>query len=315
MKKIKALLLMIGTVGLAAGFMAGTAHASTPYYTKSINSSVSYIKGHTKKSELNCWDALAVKRSPHGMSSAAKKVFAKSLAGQFKDLDGHYAAVDYERTLIGAVSMGYNPTKYRGKNLVNGIIKTAPKSNAGVLAKVFGIIALSTKNYGSKSNATIKTLVSQVVKAQDSKGGWEISGHTSDVDVTGMALMALGMHKNYSGVNTAISKAVRLLETKAFSKKTGDFVIAGSFSKKANANSDALAIAGLSAVGVNPEKLKTKSGVTPIKRLIKYQKSSGQFRWWMGSNSGSLQMATQQSAYALEQYSYFKANKGSIFKF
>jgi hypothetical protein len=73
MKKIKALLLMIGTVGLAIGFMAGAAHAATPYYTKSINSSVSYIKGHTKKSDLNCWDALAVKRSPYGMSSAAKK--------------------------------------------------------------------------------------------------------------------------------------------------------------------------------------------------------------------------------------------------
>lgn len=315
MKLLKTILLMVGTIGLAGGLAAGSVKAASSSYTKSINSSVSYIKGHTKKSDLDCWDALAVKRSPAGMSSSAKKVFAKSLAGQFKDLQGHYAATDYERTLIGAVSLGYNPTKYQGKNLVSGIIKTAPKSNSGITAKIFGIIALSTKNYGSKSNATVKTLVSQVVKAQDSKGGWEINGKTSDVDVTGMALMALGMHKSYSGVNTAISKGVKLLEDKAFSKSTGDFVISGSFSKKANSNSDALAIAGLSAVGVNPEKLKTKSGVTPVKRLIKYQKSSGQYRWFMSKNSGSLHMATQQAAYGLEQYSYFKANKGSIFKF
>lgn len=314
MKILKAVLLMVGTIGLASGFAMGSAKAARSY-TKSIDSSVSYIKGHTKKSDLNAWDALAVRRSPAGMSSSTKKVFAKSLAGQVKNLHGHYSATDYERTLIGAVSLGYNPTKYEGKNLVSGIIKTAPKSNSGITAKIFGIIALSTKNYGSKSNATVKTLVSQVVKAQNSKGGWEISGHTSDVDVTGMALMALGMHKSYSGVNTAISKAVKLLEGTAFSKSTGDFVIAGSFSKKANSDSDALAIAGLSAVGVNPEKLKAKHGVTPVKRLIKYQKSSGQYRWLMGSNTGSLQMSTQQAAYSLEQYSFYKAGKGSIFKF
>lgn len=54
-------------------------------------------------------------------------------------------------------------------------------------------------------------------------------------------------------------------------------MISSAFTKKANANSDAMAIAGLSAVGIDTEKtLKTKSGVTPIRRLIKYQKSNGQ---------------------------------------
>ncbi|WP_054659791.1 hypothetical protein [Secundilactobacillus kimchicus] len=87
-------------------------------------------------------------------------------------------------------------------------------------------------------------------------------------------------------------------------------MISSAFTKKANANSDAMAIAGLSAVGIDTEKtLKTKSGVTPIRRLIKYQKSNGQFRWLVGSNSGSLQMATQQATYAMEQYRNLKLKK------
>ncbi|WP_288527987.1 hypothetical protein [uncultured Secundilactobacillus sp.] len=313
---IKSTLLVLGTILLSSALFTGRTQAATPYYTQSINKGASFIKSHTAKQSLDSWDALAVRRSPYGMSSAARKVFVKSLAGQFSNLQGHYAAVDYERSLIGAVSVGYNPTKYRGKNLVTGIIKTAPKSNSGITAKIFGIIALSTKNYGKTSNATIKTLLSQVVKAQNTQGGWALNGTGSDVDITGMALMALGMHRSYSSVKKAITKAVNLLKNTAFQKATGDFVISSAFTKKANANSDAMAIAGLSAVGVDTEKtLKTKSGVTPIQRLIKYQKLNGQFRWLVGSNSGSLQMATQQATYAMEQYRNLKLKKGSIFNF
>ncbi|WP_288530564.1 hypothetical protein [uncultured Secundilactobacillus sp.] len=313
---INSVLLALGAVLLMGVMFINHAQAATPYYTQSINKGAGFIKSHTAKQSLDSWDALAVRRSPYGMSTAAKKVFIKSLAGQFSNLRGHYAAVDYERSLIGAVSIGYNPAKYRGKNLVSGIVKTAPKSNSGITAKIFGIIALSTKNYGKTSNATVKTLLSQVVKAQNTQGGWALNGTGSDVDITGMALMALGMHRGYSSVQRAVIKAVNLLKKTAFQKSTGDFVISSAFTKKANANSDAMAIAGLSAVGVDTEKtLKTKGGVTPVRRLIKYQKSNGQFRWLAGSNTGSLQMATQQATYALEQYRNLKLKKGSIFNF
>lgn len=319
MKKTQVMLKCLAGIAVAFGFATAasqvSAHATT-YYDKSINKGASYIKTKTSKGSLDAWDALAVKRSPYGMSSAAKKVFKSRLATQFKHLGGHYAAVDYERTLIGAVSIGANPKKYEGKNLVTGIIKTAPKSTAGINGKVWGAIALSTKNYGSTSNKTVKTLISQIVKAQNSKGGWQISGTVSDVDMTGMALMALSMHKTYPGVKTAISKAEKLLKSTAYQSSTGDFVLKSAFNHKANANSNAMAIAGLSAAGINPETaLKGKGSITPIKRLIKFQKSTGQFRWLLTSNTGALHMATQQATYSMEQYRYYKLHKGSIFKF
>lgn len=312
-KRLVAKVLGITALALGGAFAVSTttqttAKAATPYYTKSINKGVSYIKTKTPKDQLDAWDALAVKKSPSGMSAAAKKVFVKELALQFKHLGGHYAAVDYERTLMGAVSVGANPTKYQGVNLVSGIIKTAPKSNAGINGKIWGAIALSTKNYGSTSNKTVKTLISQIVKAQNSEGGWALSGTASDVDLTGMALIVLSEHKSYSGVKTAMTKAESVLKNKAYQKSTGDFLLKSAFTNKANANSNAQAITGLSAAGVNP-------GTTAVKRLIKFQKSTGQFRWLPGSNSGSLHMATQQSVYALEQYRAYALHKGSIFKF
>ncbi len=320
---IKGRKLLYGFITICSAALVGvtlaggaTAKASTPSYDTAINKGASYIKTKTKKSDLDAWDALAVKRSPYGMSSAAKAVFKKELAANFKDLGGHYAAVDYERSMIGALSIGSNPEKYEGVNLVSGIIKTGPSSNTGITGKIWGIIALSSKNYGSKSNAAVKTMVSQVVKAQNSQGGWAISGTSSDVDVTGMALMALSMRKSYSGVKTAISKAESVLKNKAYQKSTGDFLISSSFTKKANSNSDAMALAGLSAAGVNTDTTyKGTNSVTPVKRLMKFQKSTGQFRWLLNSNTGALHMSTQQGVYALEQYRYYKLHKGSIFNF
>lgn len=314
LKKVSLMAMAFGSLWGVVGLQ--TAHASTPYYDQSINKAVSYIKTKTSKSDLDAWDALAVKRSPRGMSSAAKKVFKTRLATKFKSLDGHYAAVDYERSLIGAVSVSIKPTKYQGKNLVSGIIKTAPKSSAGINGKIWGAIALSTANYGTTSNKTVKKLINQIVEAQDSRGGWEISGSTSDVDVTGMALMALGMHKTYPGVKTAIKRGTTMLKNQAYQKASGNFVIKNAFTNKANANSDAMAIAGLSAAGINPETVfKGQGNITPIKRLIKFQKATGQFRWLDSSNTGALHMSTQQASYAMEQYRYYKLHRGSIFKF
>src|SRR5699024_7943357 len=91
-----------------------------------------------------------------------------------------------------------------------------------------------------------------IVKAQNSQGGWALNGSASDVDITGMALIALSEHTSYTGVKTAIKKAESALTSKAYKKSTGDFVLSTAFTKKANADSNAMAIAGLSAAGVNP---------------------------------------------------------------
>lgn len=289
---------------------------ASSYEMNSIKSGANFIAYHTSKKTLDSWDALAVKRSPQGMKKATRQAMVKSIQSQFKDLQGHYAATDYERNVIGAVSLGKNPRKFMGENLINGVIKTAPAKTAGINSKIFGIIALSTKNYGPKSKKVISQLLSQVIKAQNSDGGWSLMGTKSDLDITGMALMALGMHRTTTGAQAAINRAVSMMSKQAFRKSTGAFVLASAYTNKENSNSQAMVIAGLSACGINVEKqFKGSHGVTPIKRLIKFQKKSGQFRWLLNSNKGALNMSTQQAVYAMEQYHNTQTHKGSIFKF
>lgn len=318
-KKWLGCLVAGGTLFLAGGGLTGngliTAQAA-PRYVTAINKGAHFISHDTQANRLNAWDALAIRRSPHGMTRGQRTTLNRQLKRQFKDLQGHYTAVDYERTLIGVLSVGGNPQRYQKVNLVKGVMKTAPKSNAGINGKIWGIIALSTKNYGHAETQKTRQLVTQVLRAQNTAGGWALAGKTSDVDITGMALMALGMHRNYPGVKAAINRANHLLKTQAYRPKTGDFIIAGAFTNKGNANSNAMAIAGLSAVGINPETAYKGTGhVTPINRLLAFQKATGQYRWLLNNDKGALTMATQQATYALEQYHYARLNKGSIFKF
>ncbi|WP_283679205.1 hypothetical protein [Lentilactobacillus sp. Marseille-Q4993] len=313
MKK-QLLITMMAGLGIAVGVSFTPTHAHAISYNTAVNRGVNFIKYHTKKSQLDSWDALAIRRSPKKMTKAWRQLLYRNIKSDFKELDGHYAATDYEKALIGTVAVGANPTKFQGKNLVNGVIKTAPKS--GINGQIYGVIALSTKNYGKKSNATVKKLVGQIVKSQNSAGGWSFGTSKSDADITGMALQALAMHPTYKGVKGAVSKANSMLKRTAFLKNTGGFLIKGSFTKQENSNSNAMVLAGLAANKINVAKeYHGNHGANPVSRLIQFQKKSGQFRWLLNSNKGALYMATQQSVYSLEQYQYYRAGKGSIYKF
>ncbi len=293
-----------------------TVAAASSNYQRGIAKGVQYIAHHTGKSTLDSWDAVAISRSAHGLTKAQKAFFYRNIYHQFKELDGHYAATDYEKAVIGLAAIGRNPEKFAGHNLVADVIKTAPLAKSGINGRIFGVIALSTKSYGKKSTATVQRLVKLLLKAQNAAGGWSFGSKTSDLDMTGMALEALAMHPSYAGVKPAINRAVAMLKKSAFIKKTGGFFIRSPFVKTENANSLAMIVSGLSASGINVETtFKGTSGRTPITRLLQFQKASGQFRWLLNSNRGALNMATQQAVYALEQYQAFKLHRGSIFAF
>ncbi|GEP23204.1 MAG: hypothetical protein LKF37_06355 [Lentilactobacillus diolivorans] len=283
-------------------------------YDRSIKLGVNFIAHHTQKSLLNSWDALALSRSPQGLSRNQKTFFYNSLKRQFKSLKGNYAATDFEKTVIGLTAIGRNPKHFEGQSLVNDVIRTATKD--GINGQAFGLIALSTNHYGKRSSVKINELIAKLLKSQNASGGWSLSGNKSDLDITGMVLQALGMHQNVVGVQSAINKAVRMLKTEAFEKKTGGFLIKSHFTKKENANAIASVVAGLAACRIDPIKsFKGVNHVNPISRLLLYQMKSGQFYWILKSHDGALNMSTQQSVYALEQYRFFKLNKGSIYDF
>ncbi|MCM1598376.1 LPXTG cell wall anchor domain-containing protein [Latilactobacillus sakei] len=264
--------------------------------------------------DTEVWSALALISSGAQLTTAQKATFHQVFAEELTGMAGHYSATDLERLTIGIAAIGEDPTQFNGINLIAEIIKKA--ATAGITGQVYGIIALSTQDYGSQANQTINQLIDLVLKQQNTAGGWAFFGSVSDLDITGMTMSALGMHRDQPKVQSALDRAVALLKTTGFVKATGGFLIPGGFSTEENSNSTAMAILGLAAAGVNPATTFIgDNGATPITNLIAYQKADGQFRWMMGSDDGALSMSTEQAVYALGQYDYLLKGKGSIYNF
>ena len=274
------------------------------------------------------WGALAVARDGMPMQDMMTEQFSNVMG---KDVDGmvsqnHFSGTDLERTIIGVAAVGEDPTNFHKLNLIDKTVKQIAadqKASAsygytlGSNELIYGIIALSTGNYGTKIDSTVNDLVKQLLKTQNADGGWDLNNQgTNDIDITGMALTALGMHQDQSGVQTAIDKAVKMLKTKAFVKDTGGFFIKGGFSTEENSSSIAMAVTGLASCGIDPAtEFAGTAGANPINRLIAYQQPDGYFRWVFNDDGGSIAMATEQAVYALDQYQFMKQGKGSIFDF
>ncbi|MDT3393884.1 MAG: MucBP domain-containing protein [Bacillota bacterium] len=264
------------------------------------------------------WQALAVSRSSVSMTDAQHQAFVNTVS---EDIDGmiaddHFSATDLERSAIALTVLGEDATNFHGLNLVDKIIEKATDKYTGINGQIYGIIALSMKDYGEKADAAVDNLIQIVLKEQNTENGWALFGTKSDLDITGMTMTALGMHRDVPGVQDALNKAVVMLKEKAFDKTTGGFLIPGAFTSKENSNSISQTIMGLLSAGIDPAKeFVGDNGVNPISRLLSYQKEDGQFRWLFDSDTGALSMATEQAVYALDQYQFFLEGKGSIYNF
>ncbi|UTC11341.1 MucBP domain-containing protein [Latilactobacillus curvatus] len=284
-------------------------------YQKAISAAIDHI---TSTNGSGPWQALAFKQSGISMTDAQRQSFIKTIGNDVDQMaaEGRYSATDAERSVIGLTALGEDPTNFHGVNLIQKTIEASTAKYVGINGQIYGIIALSTKDYGEEANKTITTLIQAVLQKQNVDKGWALFGTDSGVDITGMAMTALGMHRDVTGVQPALDKAVSMLKDKAFQKATGGFFIPSSFSKVENSNSISQAVMGLMAAGVDPAKAFVgDNGVNPISRLLAYQRTDGEFRWQFDNDSGALAMATEQATYALDQYEFFLNGKGSIYNF
>ncbi|MSD84209.1 LPXTG cell wall anchor domain-containing protein [Lactobacillus curvatus] len=264
----------------------------------------------------DAWSALAAVQSGVPLSAAQRLRYHNALVADAQSMlaDQHFSATDLEKLAIGVVALGEDATNFAGLNVVDKIIEKAPTS--GINGQVYGIIALSMRDYGAKAQQAIDSLIPVVLKAQNAENGWALFGSKSDLDMTGMTMTALGMHRDFPGVQAALDKAVTMLKAKAFVAQTGGFLIPSVYMTEENSNSTAMVIMGLIAAGVDPmTAFVGDQGANPISRLVAYQRADGQFRWKIDNDMGSLAMSTEQAVYTLAQYRLFQAGKGSIYDF
>jgi len=290
-----------------------TATVTTPAfsnYSDSLNAATNWL---IQKNAWDSWTALAISRSPQGLTDAQKDAAYAAIKNDASSDDT--PAGTYARTIIGAVSIGKDPTNFNGKNLVNELVSKIGDNGTGSLySDGPALYALSTKDYGKESQAAINRLITCVLSKQAATGEWDNWGA---LDLTGSILEGLAMHRDVPGVKAAIDKAVAKVSSDYYDSKTGYFADPTDHTYSVpNANSEAQLIMGLSACGIdlNQGMGKDGTGVAPLKAFLNFQQADGSYKWQL-QNPGTVGMVTQQVVYALDQYDFFKKGKGSIYTF
>jgi hypothetical protein len=195
---------------------------------------------------------------------------------------------------------GGNPRSFGGLNLV-GIIQAAYDPTTGRYhPALLYRHTLAIEGLLRSGEAVPKAAVNALIQAQlpDGSWFWSFDGAQGDVDTTGRVMQLLGDEVALNEPE-AFARAARFLFAKEESGGWGVSYLAGS----PNANSTALAVAGLRAAGHDPQSFCfQRSGLGGADILLTYQEPSGAFVYIRQSGrEESRLMATADALNALLQ--------------
>jgi hypothetical protein len=202
-------------------------------------------------------------------------------------------ATEYERAALNAYAAGIDPARVsKTQDLIAGIASFYQTASPGYYGEpevfegtVFGLLALADSKTETGAQRVPKALLEKsiavVEKNQHADGGWnyqkaegneKIRETAAEPDTTGAAIAALCAAGVSPEKNEAIKKGIAYLQ-KILVNTTGAFE--SEFHE--NTDSNAWAVSGLNACGINPQEagFTTKEKKTPIDFLISQQFKSG----------------------------------------
>ncbi|MGX7204267.1 prenyltransferase/squalene oxidase repeat-containing protein [Enterococcus pingfangensis] len=283
------------------------------------NFAINQASAYLAKKYSGEWTAFAMARIPNSITVEQKMNEYKKIAAKVEAANGNFSSwTDAARYGIGIESLGGNASDVRGHNIPQAMIDHIDSIKKRTLNNsIYTLITLDMREYGLKEEEAIQEeLVDDLLSKQTPDGGWNLNGTVTgagDVDLTGMALTALSAHREREDVQTAIRKAILMLNNNL--TKEGDFFIESWFAAEGNSNSNSQALMGLALNGVDISQYSLEEGQTnPINGLISYQKTSGGFVW-QKSEPYEDTMATEQALYALVQVQLSHDGKGSSYDF
>ena len=205
-------------------------------------------------------------------------------------------ATDFAARVLGIYASGQDPSNINGRNLLNELANKQQIDGSfgeSLNNTIWSVIALDEAEATFDSNQAITYLIGQ----QKGDGGFALAGDVGDPDLTGMALLALAKHRDVPGVDgeaAAIPKALTFLHS-VQREQSADFVSFG----MPNAESNALVILGLSAVGEDPTSVTwQKAGCSVVDALLTYQLGDKSFCHSLNNQSTNY-IATRQAFMAL----------------
>ena len=277
-----------------------------------INNTVNYLDSIVKNNSYDGmldWPILGLASNNRNVSTLVNR---RETQVRNNEMFTSGRSTDYHRTIIGAVAGKKNPKSFGGYNLINDVRRSQLSngkfgdtiSNGGsnlVNAHIWGIISLySAGEVIPNQERALKWLVDN----QNNDGGYSIDTRvkTSDIDMTGMALIAfgaLGQDRNHPSVRKAITY---------LKNQQGDN---GDFSSWSGSSSESLSqvIQGLVMLEIDPTSSEwKKANGDLVTALLRYRKSDGSFSHSINGESNT--MATYQALIALSDYN----SKESIYK-
>lgn len=174
----------------------------------------------------------------------------------------------------------------------------------GVMSYIYGLHML---NNGYTCAYTSEQITDTLLSLRNVDGGWSVTGKTSDVDATAMAIQALAPHYENTEVKSAIDDALTLLSERQLSD--GDFASYG----VSNPESTSQVIIALCSLGIDPvtDTRFIKNDNTLLDGLEKYRLSNGSLCHKVdGGTSGT---ATVQAFGACVAYMRLSEGKSPLY--
>lgn len=215
------------------------------------------------------------------------EAYLTALSQRVKKLSDKDNATEWQRCAITAAAMGGDPADLEGVDLVKGGVYGRDENSSvgkqGLNGWIFALLTLDTMGYKTPEGAVFdrERIISEIVSAQNSDGGFSLSKGESDIDITAMALQALSVYYNdfsRDDVRKSVDKAVAYLSGKQGSD--------GSFG---NAEADAQVFIALCDLGIDPEEdSRFVKDLDLLTALLSYQNSDGGFAHEKGGESDEL---------------------------
>jgi hypothetical protein len=307
---------------------AASAVATPAQIEEAIGKGVTYLKGLQKESgemsgfggewSLTALAAVGVAAADVNKSGAEGKdarSWYEGVVGAAGWPGGGAVATDFERAALISYAAGIDPARVSKRQ--NLIAKVASYYQAGspgyygstLNATVFGLLTLANADTTGGAQRVPQIVLDQAVAAveanQHNDGGWtwsivagneEAKKKASEPDMTGAAMAALcsaGLTKSSSPIVSAKKYLEGIFEgsSGAFKSEFGN-----------NTNSNAWAVDGLKACGIDPQGTEFQGPApnkrTPINFLISQQVTGGGFRY-LTSGSTADSYASQDAVRAL----------------
>ncbi|MBN6204853.1 DUF4430 domain-containing protein [Ralstonia pickettii] len=272
-------------------------------YKESLQAVIDYITANPGEVDWYGFSAL------HSAGVNVSSKMAEDIVSSITD-DYSGRATDIAKNILILTSAGYDATDINGVNLVEILMNTEMSLTNEL---VYSLLAIDSLSYPIPEETawTRDSLVEAFLDLELDAGGWSFFGNEPSPDITGMGMLALSPYQDQTEAKAALDRAVQAMSKRQGEKGGYDESFNGGYS----AESAAMVIIGLSAVGIDATgEAFTKSEGNLLEHLLDFQMEDGSFKHLMEDTSSSA-FAINQGLLALVAYDKFQNGTGAVFKF